>query len=164
MTGLDRVVVLALGLSAASVGLAMRAALPSLRQLRVEQEQAAERVQHLLTRIVQNADRFDRSLGLSDERSRIDDTRASVAIREAVDDFRLAAVRLRDRASDRRTSAVDVEEVLRRGAGIDGLAQRHRLGVTAEQVWRSLRADLDRLARAYAIMWNGSTVRAPAPW
>jgi hypothetical protein len=164
MTGLDRVVVLALGLSAASVGLAMRAALPSLRQLRVEQEQAAERVQHLLTRIVQNADRFDRSLGLSDDRGGIDETRPSEAFGQVVHDFRQAAVRLRDRASDRRASALDVEEVLRRGAGIDGLTQRHRLSVAAEQVWFSLSADLDRLAQSYATMWNGSTVQAGAPW
>jgi len=84
MTGLDRIVVLALGLSAASAGLAMRAGAPSLRALKVGQEQAGQQVQHLLTRVVQNADRFDKSLDPSDDRDGTDDTRGRDEIRQAV--------------------------------------------------------------------------------
>jgi hypothetical protein len=162
MTGLDRIVLLALGLSAVSAGLAMRA-VPSLRVLQVDHEQAGQHVQHLLTRIVQNAERFDRSLDPPDDRDRIDDTRAGDEMRQAVNDFRRAVVRLRERARDRQSTALDVEEVLRCGAGIDRLTQRHQLSVPAEQVWLSLSADLNQLARAYTLALNGSTVQAAPP-
>jgi hypothetical protein len=162
MTGLDRIVVLALGLAAASAGLAMRAA-PSLRLLRVGQEQVGQQGEDLLTRIVQKADRFDKSLDPSGDRDGIDNTRGHDEIRQAVNDFRQAAVWLRDRASDRHTRALDVEEVLRCGAGIDGLTQRHQLSVPAKQAWLSLRADLGRLARAYAVARNRSEVQASGP-
>jgi hypothetical protein len=160
MAVLDRVVVLSLVLSAASAGLAMRAASPSLRFLRAEREQAEQRLR-LLKRIVTTADRFDTTLDPSDDLGRIDDTRGSREIRQAVNDFRQAAVRLRDLASDRQSSAFDVEEVLRLGSSID--VTPDQLSVQAEQAWLSLRADLDRLARAHAVTWNGSDGEANSP-
>ncbi len=162
MTTLNRVVVLSLVLSAASAGLAMRAATPSLRLLRAEREQAEQRTL-LVNRILTNADRFDTTLVPPDDRSTIDDARGSDEMRQAVNDFRQVVVRLRDRVRDREYNALDVEDVLQRGAGINRLTARHRLSAPAGQAWLSLRADLDRLARAHTIAWDWSTGQATAP-
>ena len=162
MTALNRVVVLSLVLSAASAGLAMRAASPSLRLLRAEREQAEQRAV-LLKRILTNADRFDTTLVPPDDRSPIDDSRGSNEVREAVNDFRQVVVRLCDRVRDREYNALDVEEVLQRGAGINSLTARHQLSARAGQAWLALRADLDRLAKAHTIAWDWSTVQATAP-
>lgn len=163
MTGLDRIVVVALGLSAASAGLAVRAASPGLQRLRASQEQVQQRqVYQLLQRIGKSADEFDRSLEPADDGSQLDDPRGKDEVRQAVNDFRHSVARLRDRIMDRHFNALDVEEVLRRGTSIEGLAERHRLGARAEEAWLSLRADLDQLARAFTIPWNWSTMQATA--
>jgi hypothetical protein len=161
MTGLDRVVVLALGLSAASTGLAMYVASPALEYLRANVEQ--RHVQHLLDRIPENADRFGRSLDLDPASDRgPGDPPGTGEIRQAVSDLGQAAARLRDRSSDRRPDALDVgdlEEVLRCRGSIDDFTQRHQLGADAERLWISLRKDVDRLAFA----WTSIDVPASGP-
>lgn len=161
MTVLDRVVVLALGLSAASAGLAAYAALPNLQYLRASVEQRQE--QELLERLTESADRFGRSLDLDQAAERsLDDPQGTGEIRQAVSDFGHVLARLRDRSSDRRSSALDLEdleEVLRCRGSIDKFTQRHRLGADAEGLWLSLRADVDRLAPR----GRGPTSRRAAP-
>jgi len=119
---------------------------------RVDDKQAEQ----LLKQIGQKAGRFDASLERAFDRSRIDDSQGKDAIRRAVKDFRQAADRLRDRVEGRQSNTLDAEEVLRRGASVDGFMQRYQLSTEAEQGWLSLRGDLDRLARAYHVAWNWS--------
>lgn len=162
MTGLDRVVVVAVGLSAASAGLALHAAWPALRLLTTERDQAEQQVQ-LSIRIVTRAERFDTTLVPPHEGGRTGDAPASDEIRRALNGFRQAAGRLRDQARDGQSTAVEVEDVLRHAASVNGLAQRHQLSAQAAQAWLSLCADLDRLARAHAVTWNWTDVQANSP-
>jgi len=113
-------------------------------------------VQQLLTQIGQKADRFDASLDRAFDRSGINDSRGKNEIHQSVKDFKQATDRLRDRVNGRQSNALDVEEVLRRGASIDGFMQRYQLSAQAEPNWLSLRGDLDRLGRAYNVAWNWS--------
>ncbi len=119
---------------------------------RVDDKQAEQ----LLKQIGEKADRFDNSLDRAFDHSGIDDRQGKDAIRQAVKDFSQAADRLRDRVKGRQSNTLDAEEVLRRGASIEGFMQRYQLSAAAEQGWLSLRGDLDRLARAYNVAWNWS--------
>lgn len=160
MSGLDRVVVLAVGLAVASVGLAMRAASPALRELRANAEQ--RQVQQLLERIAEDADRLGRSLDVGpDADSSLDDPQETETreVRRAVNDLGQAAARLRDRSSDRPSDALDVQEVLRGRGSIDDFTRHHQLGDDARGIWRSLRDNVDRLALA----WTWADVRAGRP-
>lgn len=113
-------------------------------------------VERLLKQIGQKSGRFDKSLDQAFRRSRVDDSQGRDEIRQSVKDFRQIADRLRDRVGRRQSSALDVEEMLRRGVSIDGYMQRFQLSARAEQDWRSIRTDLDALARAYNVAWNWS--------
>lgn len=113
-------------------------------------------VERLLKQIGQKAGQFDKSLDRAFDRSRIDDSQGRDEIRQSVKDFRQIADRLRDRVRRRQSNALDVEEMLRRGVSIDGYMQRFQLSAQAEQGWRSIRTDLDELARAYNVAWNWS--------
>jgi len=115
-----------------------------------------KQIERLLKQIGQKADRFDTSLGRAFDRSRIEDSRGKDEIRRSVADFKQAADRLRDRVNGRQSNTLDVEEVLRRGVGIDAFMQRYQLSAQAEQNWLSLRGDLDGLARAYSVGWDWS--------
>jgi hypothetical protein len=161
MSGLDRVVVFAVGLSAASAGLAMYAASPGLQYLRANVEQRQE--QELLERIAEDADRLGRSVALdlaADPSA--DDAQGIREIHQAVSDVRQAVARLRDRPGDGRSVTLDlqdIEEVLRCCGSIDHVTRRHQLGADAEGLWLALRADVGRLAPR----GRGPTSRSVAP-
>ena len=108
----------------------------------------------LVTRIEKSADRFRRSVDRSLDRSRLDGTRQEDAINDLVKDLENATDRLEDRVKDERQAGPAAREVLQRGAGINRLMQRGRFSATAERDWRSLRSDLDRLARLYRLSWT----------
>ena len=122
-----------------------------------------KQVEQLLKQIGDKAGRFDESLDRAFDRSGIDDRSGKDAMRQSVKDLRQAADRLRDRVKGRQSNMLDAEEVLRRGAGIDGFMQRYQLNAQTEQGWLSLRGDLDRLARAYNVAWNWSEARYTPP-
>lgn len=138
---------------ARAYGMAWR---PSAASQNVADRVDDRHVDLLLKQIREKADRFDRSLEGAFDRGRIDEVEGKDAIHLAVRDFKQAADRLRDRLKGRQADIADVEEVLRRGAVIDGIMQRHQLTARAEQNWLSLRGDLDRLARASNIAWTSS--------
>jgi DNA-binding TFAR19-related protein (PDSD5 family) len=126
-----------------------------------------KQVEQLLKQIGKKADNFDKGLDRAFDRSRIvDEGRAKDELRRSVKDFSQATDRLGDRVKGRESNTLDVEDVLRRGVGIDAAMQHYQLSTQAERNWLSLRGDLDKLARAYNVDWNwnnpGYTPYTPA--
>ncbi|HYN08867.1 MAG TPA: YMGG-like glycine zipper-containing protein [Vicinamibacterales bacterium] len=123
----------------------------------VESRVSDQQVGQLLTRTKKNADRFRQSLDRAlDNRSRIDGSREEDDINQLVVDFAEATSHLSDHFDRRQVVTHDVEDVLRRGVGIDSFMQRHQFAVQAENDWLTVRRDLDELARAYNVAWNWS--------
>jgi len=148
MTGtrLRHIVVLAVAFALASVGTAVG-----------EQQRSCvndQQWKNLVKRIDTRSGSFQASLERALDRSQIIDGREKNEIIQSVKDFRQSADRLRDRANDRQSDTLDVEDVLRRGAGIDRFMQRYQLSSQAERDWLSLRGDLDGLARGCNVAWN----------
>jgi len=69
---------------------------------------------------------------------------------------------LSDHFDRRQVVTDDVEEVLRRAVTIDAFMQRHQLAMPAENDWRTVRRDLDAVARVYNVAWNWSDPRDTA--
>jgi hypothetical protein len=111
-------------------------------------------VKQLLKAIGQKADTFDKGLDRAFVNGQYDAGRGKDEVRQSVRDLKQATNRLRDRVDGRQSSTLDAEEVLRRGASIDGFMQRYRLSAQAEQNWLLLRGDLDKLAGAYNVGWG----------
>ena len=111
-------------------------------------------VKQLLKTIGQKADTFDKGLDRAFVNSTYDAGRGKDEIRQSVKDLKQATDRLRDRVNGRQANTLDAEEVLRRGASIDGFMQRYQLSAQAEQNWVLLRGDLDKLASAYNVGWG----------
>jgi hypothetical protein len=120
------------------------------RPNRVSDQQARD----LLNRIDAGIATYRASFNQAINRSRINGTRAEDDINQSVNDFKQATDRLHDRVQNRRASATDVEDVLRRASLVDGFMTSHPLDAAVERDWQSLRGDLDELARAYAVTWN----------
>ena len=116
-------------------------------------------MRQLLRRIESDTARFRRSAGEALGSSSADEVNALISA------FEEAMASLRDRFGRRESARGDAEVVLDRAARIDDYVRQHRLSVRAESDWRTLRADLNQLARAYGITWrwNASTAaNAPA--
>jgi len=97
---------------------------------------------------------FDDSLDRAFDSSSSDDRRGKDEIKESVKNCRQTIDRLRDRVKGRQATALDVDDVLRRGTSIDDFMQGHQLSAQAEQGWVAVRRDLDKLAGAYHVAWN----------
>ena len=119
-------------------------------------------VGQLLTRTKKSADRFRGSLDQALNRSPINGSREEDGINQSVEDFAEATNHLSDHFDRRQVVTNDVEEVLRRGVNIDSFMQRHQLAMQAENDWRTVRRDLDELARVYNVAWNWSNPRYTA--
>jgi hypothetical protein len=146
MSSRNHIVALAAMFALASVSVMLAQQRPS----RVSDQQ----IGNLLKRMDAGIAAFRGSFEQAINRSRINDSRAEDDINQSVNDFKQATDRLRDRVQNRRAGAADVEEVLRRASSIDAFMTSNALDAPAERDWRSLRPDLDELARAYGVTWN----------
>lgn len=115
-----------------------------------------KQVGQLLKRIEKGAKQFRKSLDKALDQSAIDGSTAEDNINHIVTEFAETTDLLSDLFGRNQVATNDVEDVLRRGASIDGFMQGHRLGEQAENDWLRLRRDLDELARAYYVSWNWS--------
>ena len=111
-------------------------------------------VKNLLARMEKNADAFRHSLKDAVSHGRFEDTAAEGDIERYVKEFEIATDRLKDHFSRKQTASGDAEEVLRRGAAIDGFMRRFSLSSRAQNDWATLRGNLDELASAYGVTWN----------
>jgi hypothetical protein len=116
-----------------------------------------KQVRELLKETLEKTDALDKGLDGAFDRSRLDDPRGKDQIQQSVKDFREVAQRLRDRIEGRLSNTLDVEDVLRRAATIEGLMRRYQLSAQTQQSWLSLRGTLDGLARAYEVAWDWNT-------
>lgn len=115
-------------------------------------------MRELLTRIEQNAVRFQNSAQQFVNQSRYDETRKEERFDRLMTNFQQSLAQLRDRFNRRQVTDADVQQVLDRAARIDGFVYRRQLGARAESDWRDLRSDLDRLASLHNIAWNWDRV------
>jgi hypothetical protein len=158
MTRHSQIVALAVTLTLAGVGAVAAAQQQPTRA-------SDQQVDVLLTRMHADIDTFRASFDRAIDRNRINGTRAEDDINRAVEDFKEAADRLKDRAHDRQAGTADAEDVLRRASVIDAFMAANTLDTPAERDWQTLRVELNQLASAYGVSssWTGPQyVRARA--
>lgn len=111
-------------------------------------------VERILRSIENQSKRFRSSLDSALDRSRLNGTRREDDVNEFIKQFDDEVKRLRDRFSEHKSVAADVQSVLDRAARIDDFMSRRDLSRKSEDEWTRLRANLDELARAYSVDWR----------
>jgi hypothetical protein len=114
-------------------------------------------MRQLIDRINTRSVTFSRTLRqdlyrTNDDRYRADD------IRQHLSQFETALVQLRNRVNSRQSSSSDAQNVLDHAAFLNNYIADRQLSYQTENNWNTLRQDLDRLASAFNIAWNWSTV------
>ena len=75
-----------------------------------------------------------------------------------VNDFETSTDNLKNRFTSRRSSSVEVQEVLNRAAFIENFMRNNRGAARAQSQWNLVRADLDTLAGYYRVSWNWNNI------
>ena len=120
-------------------------------------------MRQLIQRIDTRATNFSRSL--REDLNRFygrDRTLADEARRQLLA-FETALVQLRNRVNTRQVTSSDARDLLDRAAYLNTFVADRQLAYQTENSWSNLRTDLERLAGAFNIAWNGSTTTPGGP-
>ncbi len=119
-------------------------------------------VRSVLTNLETKTDTFRTALDRRMDNGRLNNSSSEDSISAIVAAFENATDDLRQNFNARRSTANQAEAVLNNGWYIDDFMRRNRLGTNVERQWRSIRTDLDTLARYYNVAWNWN--RTSPPW
>ena len=157
MRGIQRAVLLAVGLAVASAGTATAG---QQRPYRISDQQLKD----LVNRIDTHEQAFRSSVEQAIDRSPIANSPTADQAGRSLRDFREAVGLLRDRVNDQQSVTSDAENVLRRASAIDSLMTRTPLDAAAQRAWQALRVDMNDLTRAYSIapIWSAASTNMPA--
>ena len=111
-------------------------------------------VEEILRRIEQQSKRFKSSVESALDKSRLNGTRREDNVNEFIEQFDDEVKRLRDRFSEHKSVAADVQSVLDRAARIDSFMSNRELSRKSGEEWFKLKANLDELSRAYGVDWR----------
>lgn len=75
-----------------------------------------------------------------------------------VNDFEGATDALRNSIDSRRSTSIEVQEVLSRAAVIDRFMRDNRVNVNTQNQWNQIRTDLNTLAGYYSVNWDWNNV------
>ncbi len=117
-------------------------------------------IRGVLRQIENRTDRFKTQVGRNLNNSQIDGTNREDSINFMIENFENATDRLRNNFSARRSTTLDVQEVLNRAVFVNRFVENNRLSAAAERSWTEIRADLNTLARYYRVSsnWNGPVI------
>ncbi len=111
-------------------------------------------VQTLLTRIEANTDIFKRAIDRSLDRSRVNNTNSEDSINNYISAFENSTDRLKQRFDARQSVSTDVEDVLMRANSIEGFLRDYRLNNNVQNLWSTIKGDLNMLAGYYSVSWD----------
>ena len=115
-------------------------------------------MRQLIDRLNVRSATFSRNLRQDLNRGSFPDRYSADEVRRQLSDFETALVQLRNRVNSRQVTSADVRNVLERAGFLNNFISERQLSVQTENNWNTLRPDLDRLAGAFNIAWNWTTI------
>ena len=117
-------------------------------------------MRQLFSRLETRTDRFSNLLPNALDRSRVDGTRREDDVNKLVTDFEHATDQLKQRFENGQSTDMDAQMVLQQGSMINRFMNNRSLDNRTEQSWVNVRNELNRLANAYDVARNWTTM----PW
>src|ERR1051325_6644634 len=115
-------------------------------------------MRQLVDRLNVRSATFSRTLRQDLNRANSNDRYGLDEVRQQLSQFETALVELRNRVNSRQSSSSDARNVLEHAAYLNNYITNRQLSYQTENNWNTMRQDLDRLASAFNIAWNWSTV------
>jgi len=146
----------------AAVGLALTLVGTTLAAQPGQYRQSDQQILALLDRVSRDARQFDRAIDTAMGRNPnrpVNPTAIETDVDVLVDQLAETTMHLRDHVSRRQVVDADVHEVMVRGARIDQFMRRNQFAASIETNWRTVRAELDEVARAFNMTWDWASPR-----
>ena len=115
-------------------------------------------MRQLIDRLNTRSATFSRNLRQDLNRASNNDRYRLDEVRQQLTQYETSLAQLRNRVNSRQVRSSDVQNVLDRAAFLNNYIADRQLSYQTENNWNTLRQDLDRLAGAFNIAWNWSTV------
>jgi hypothetical protein len=112
---------------------------------------AQEDVGRLLKQLEEHSDRFSKSLNQGLDSSPVNGTNTEDEINGYVKQFEDSTDRLKKNYDKGQDNRVAVQEVLGRAKSINTFLKRYKLNPTVSTDWRTVKDDLNRLAKAHKV-------------
>ena len=110
---------------------------------------AQEDVGRLLQELENNTDRFSKSFDNALDNSELNGTSTEGEVTRYVQQFEDSVDRLKKQFDDRKDTRIAAQEALARAKSIDKVMRQHKLDATAQTDWKSVKANVNRLAKAH---------------
>jgi uncharacterized protein YcfJ len=114
-------------------------------------------MRQLIQRIDSRVANFSRSFREDLNRFYGNDRYSAEEARRQLSAFESALVQVRNRVNTRQVTSADARTLLDRASFINNYVADRQLSNATENNWTNIRQDLDRLASAFNIAWNGTT-------
>ncbi|MEZ5425225.1 MAG: hypothetical protein R2747_03065 [Pyrinomonadaceae bacterium] len=111
-------------------------------------------IQALINSIESKTDVYKREMNTALDKSFLNNSKSEDAIFAYITDFENASDALKQNFDARKSSPTDVENVLNRAYYIDGIMREYRFTGSAENQWRMLRGDLEKLRDYYSVKFD----------
>ncbi|MBV9216909.1 MAG: hypothetical protein JO053_12110 [Acidobacteria bacterium] len=137
--------------------LGLIAALALSASAQVRAYSASDRqVSNLLNHLEQTTNDFKAEVSRAVDRSQINGTRREDNINALIASFETSTDRLQTNFNMRRSASADVQDVLNQAAAMNNFMRNNSLSSRAQDLWTSIRSDLDTLAGYYSVRsdWN----------
>ena len=118
-------------------------------------------MRQLIQRIDTRSVTFSRNLRQDLNRRDVNDRYSPDEVMRQLSAYESALVQVRNRVNSRQSTASDVQNLLGSAAFLNSYLTDRQLSYQTESSWNVLKPDLDRLASAYNLAWNWSTVPVP---
>jgi YMGG-like Gly-zipper len=114
-------------------------------------------LRQLVQRLDSRTTTFSRSLRMDLDRTNIADRYSRDEARRQLTSFESAVMQLQNRINNRLINSSDVNTLLQPASTLNTFVADRQLSYQTENSWTMLRGDLDRLASAFNVAWNGSS-------
>ena len=149
------ILTLAFAVGSLGIGLGLPAdAQAQIRRTTRTNRMSDNQVEQIIKNVESRSDVFRRSFDAALDRSRLNGTYTEDEVNNRVKAFEDATNELRSRFNGRNAAASDVENVLNRAASIDQFMRSNLQQRRVQGDWSLLKADLQRLARAYNVTFD----------
>lgn len=123
----------------------------ALTALTTQTTTAQEDVGRLLQELENNSDRFSKSFDNAMDNSPLNGTSTEGEITRSVQAFEDSIDQLKRQYDQQKDARIAAQEVLTRARAIDKMMRRYKFDTTAQTDWRSVKGDINRLAKNYRL-------------
>ena len=110
---------------------------------------AQEDIGRLLQELENNSDRFSKSFDNALDNSQLNGTSTEGEVTRYVHEFEDSIDRLKKSYDKQKETRVAAQDVVYRAKAINKVMKKYKLDATAQTDWRSVKANIDRVAAAY---------------